>query len=374
MTAIVVGGFRSDESEPIERAIERGRASTLFRSTVEEAIEELKNEESKVALVFVRTGTPRFAQFVSWLREQARLFAVPIVAIANNASDHEFAEAHAFGADDVVLVSDVGGFTRRAASLESYDPSHRPPVVEGRAIVGHPDRARRLLLGRGLRQAGFDVAFAETSAELLEIARSGTAPRLVVADGALDEGSDLGLVNTVRDALSDSTPMVLIEEPGFRRSLIPKSLALGLVELTPADAPPDNLVFLANELLRPEHQRVRSSTRLLYGTLASFRPAGEMRPVFGFVYNMSREGISIRSLDPCAKGESVWLELMPPASVRAVHLRVTVVASRAFSSGAGGGEPAGFAVRIDEAACPADDLRVYREGYEQLLAEKRGSA
>jgi len=54
-----------------------------------------------------------------------------------------------------------------------------------------------------------------------------------------------------------------------------------------------------------------------------------------------------------------------------VHLRATVVASRGFDSAAGG-EPAGFAARIDEAASPASDLRTYREGYEQLRAETRG--
>ena len=371
MTAIIVGAFQTEEAEPIRRALVRGQAQPVFFETSDQAQEALARPETPATqLLFVRADMHDVDAFVAWTRTQARLFAVPVVGVVVNASDREFADAHAFGADDVVLVTDTGGFTRRAAAVESFDPQVRPPAGQGRAVIGHPDRARRLLLGRGLRQAGFDVAFAENADELLTVAKSGAPPRIVVANGELSPGN-LSVIESVRMALSEpKLPVVMLQEPAVKQALLQKSIELGHVELSNEDAPPDDLVFLANELLRPDLQSVRSSSRLLYGSLCGFRPAGELRPVFGFTYNISREGVYVRTLDAPQNGERGWLELVPPAAMRAIHLRATVV----WRGTQNAGSPPGFAMRIDEAATPPEDLRAYREGYEMLLGEKRGAA
>ena len=134
-------------------------------------------------------------------------------------------------------------------------------------------------------------------------------------------------------------------------------------------APPDHLLFLANELLRPETSNARASTRLLYGVLSSFRTAGSLTPTFGLTYNLSREGLYVRTLDPPARGSTLWVEMRAPGHREAIHLRGEVVWATGPHS-PGGTAPSGFGLRILEDECPPADLAMYREGYRSLIHEQ----
>jgi uncharacterized protein (TIGR02266 family) len=130
-------------------------------------------------------------------------------------------------------------------------------------------------------------------------------------------------------------------------------------------APPDHLLFLANELLRPGVKDLRASERVLFGAICAFRPAGAMEPVHGLSYNLSREGLYVRTLDPPSRGTSLWLEMRPPHSRDAVHLRGTVAWSKGLDR-PGGVVPPGFGIRLEQDRCPSADLCAYRDGYDAL--------
>lgn len=370
MTAIVVGELTPEQKEGVRLAAMRGRAEPVFARNVEEAQASLGEAGRPVPRCILLDGAAPGAEgFIGWIRGEARLFSVPVVFLVPVLDEGAFCEAHAFGADDVVVSRDHEGITRRLLNLVEFDPEARPPLTQGLALVAHGDLQRRRVLGRILRQAGFDVSFAADGPELVRVAGSGGPPALVVASQQLGA---IGLVAETRRAAGDAdVPFVILGSARDLRDLGRDADAIGRVAVTSELAPPDNLLFLANELMRPDVKNVRASARLLFGTLCAFRPEGELVPAYGLTYNLGREGMYVRTLDAPAPGSDVWLELRPPRATRAVHLTARVVWRRGLTTAAGGAAPPGFGARILAEACGTKSLQAYHEGYERLRAEPR---
>lgn len=367
---VVVGRLGEQRREEIAHAAARASAHSRVCSTVAQAREALGAPgASAPKCIVVDAELPDLADLVSWVRGQGRLFSVPVVVQVAGPSDPAFVRSHAIGADDVVIQDDLGAITRRLANLATFDPAARPPLTQGRAVVGHDDEARRKVLGRILRQAGFDLAFASSASELVRVAGGGEAPSLLVASEALGGGDVVEALRGAREACGvEDVPGVLLAGEGDPRTLRERAEVLGSVAITPEAAPADNLLFLANELMRPGVKDVRASTRLLYGSICGFRPAGTLQPVYGLSYNISREGLYVRTLDPPTAGSSLWFEMRPPYADEVAHLRGKVVWSRGLDH-PGGAAPPGFGLRIEEQACPPNDLARYRESYEALHDE-----
>ena len=75
----------------------------------------------------------------------------------------------------------------------------------------------------------------------------------------------------------------------------------------------------------------------------------------------------MRTFDaPNSKGIA-WLELRPPGSSKAVHLRGDIVWTRTLATGARGAAPPGFGVRLVAEQCPPLDRAAYTERYDLLL-------
>jgi CheY-like chemotaxis protein len=234
-----------------------------------------------------------------------------------------------------------------------------------------PDGSRRRVLGRCLRQAGFDVSFAASRAEVEEGAAGSDPANLLVADSALPPDGLLDSVESIRaSAERPDLPVVVLAEDGELKSLRDESAAYSRVAVTSRDAPADHLLFLGNELMRPDVQNLRASPRILHSAICAFRPAGAIQPAYGLSYNLSREGLYIRTLEPPAPGTVLWFELKPPHHDTAVHLRGRVVWSRGLRS-PGGAAPPGFGLRTDEESTPPADLQSYRDGYQAQRDELR---
>lgn len=370
MNAVVAGHFGPESLEEMRLALLRGDAAPAFFDDVEQAIAQLGAPNAEAPrCIFVDGAAPGLEPFIAWVRGEAKLFSVPVVVLVPTLDEGAFAESHALGADDVVLASDTEGIHRRVANLANFDPQSRPPITQGRALVAHPDMGRRRVLGRILRQAGFDVLFASTEEEVLAITNdSAEAPKLAVISHELNA---MRLVPSVREVTQERTPFIVLAPARHLRSMEEQSDGLGRVAVSSELAPADNLLFLANELLRPDVENIRASARLLYGTIAAFRVKGEFQSVYGLTYNISREGLYIRTLDAPPRDTEVWLELRPPRSGSAVHLRGKVVWSRSLDKGVGGAAPPGFGIRLDEKKCPPSDVSEYFIGYESLVHEPR---
>jgi hypothetical protein len=124
------------------------------------------------------------------------------------------------------------------------------------------------------------------------------------------------------------------------------------------------LLFFADERTKARFKDRRASARKLYSGVCSFREAGSVLPTFAVTYNVSREGIYVRTLDPPRPESQVWVELLAPTNATPVHLRARVVWQR-LPSGRGI-LPPGCGLRIDPSECPPGDLDGYLRGYETL--------
>jgi CheY-like chemotaxis protein len=382
-----LGSDRPETSTPEDEVLILGRMGRDTRNALEDSLEQLGGrlrvhqdpDQARNALahphaqapkcIFVDAHIPNLESFISWVRGEARLFSVPVVVQADAPTDAAYLQAHSLGADDAIIRGDMGAITRRLANLDEFDPSVRPPVTQGRAVIAYPDGTRRRVLGRILRQAGFDLAFAADSHELVERAEHGDPPVLVVATEDLPPSDAIQAITDVRRATgNDELPGVILGNKDAEADLRREAEALGTVGVGKDGAPADNLLFLANELLRPGVKNVRASARLLYGTICGFRPAGSLGPTFGLTYNLSREGLYVRTLDPPAPGTDLWFEMRPPYEAAAVHLRGRVMWSRGLRN-PGGAAPPGFGMRIDPEGCPPGDLESYRTSYDALRDE-----
>lgn len=301
------------------------------------------------------------------VRAQARWAMIPVLWVRNELDDLAFGDAFGAGGDDVVASGNSTGLVRRLLILP--DAIGRDAATgRGVALLGDADDNRRVVLARLLRNAGFNVSFAVTTGDVDERVRS-EAPRLVVVARDLPGGDTVTSLVRWR-AEGGKEPWVVATAP---RDLRDVSEALRGTEgawVWDVYAPPENVLYAANEALRGSFSEQRQSPRLLYGTTVGFRVAGRDRDDEGFMYNVSGEGLFIRTLAPPLGGDDVWLEFVPPRSDRRVRLEANVVWRRVFGQGQDATVPPGFGVRITDGS--KADRKRYREGYQSLAQQLAG--
>jgi DNA-binding response OmpR family regulator len=365
MTAVFLGQFGPETTEALKRASAQAGIAASIYGTAAEAQDDLADAQmAPPRCIFIQAPSPDFAGFVGWLRGEARLFPVPLVFMVPGLDPIGHVLAHSLGADDSVDQASVEGVRRRLVILQEFDPEVRPPISEGIVAVAHPDLARRRVLGRTLRQAGFSLAFAADAAELA--AHAGPdAPRVAIVSHRLPAPGALAAIRALRDAAKATIPAIVLATHEVGARLLRETAELPGVIVASEVAPPPDLVFLVNELLRPTLREMRGAPRLLYGALCGFRAAGDLEADYGVTYNISREGMYIRTLVPPPTGSDAWCELRPPGAGAVVHLRGRVVWRGRYGAGA---TPPGFGVRIAPEACPPRDLQVYLEGYDRLAS------
>jgi CheY-like chemotaxis protein len=360
VTVLVVGQRLTLAGRGVREAVVRAASDAVFVPSVPAALEAL---DAGAPRCVVADAGDELRELNRGLRTRADCFGVPLIALSDMPTERTFRELKALGADDVVAMFDVGGLTRRLSALSSFDPVARTALFQGTCLLAVPDPYHRQVAGRVLRQAGFDVSFAADANEALSVAERSPPKVLVVSDRIPPEGGTRALarlaehwVGTMPAVLLSSSPEKPKERAGFAT--------------IHEDAPPDDLLFVVNELLRPrELVESRASRRLLHAALCNFRLAGELDARAGLTYNISREGLYVRTFDaPVDKGRA-WIELRPPFDAKAVHLRGDVVWIRALTTGAHGAAPPGFGIRLALEDSPPDDRIRYVQAYERLLSE-----
>ena len=125
-----------------------------------------------------------------------------------------------------------------------------------------------------------------------------------------------------------------------------------LLNLAHRDLTPSNILFTANEALRGSMAEKRASARLLYGATVAFRVAGRESDEHGYAYNISADGLYVRTLAPLMPGDDAWIELRPPRTDRRVRLEAKVVWQRLFGPVHGATVPPGFDVLTTEPGLP----------------------
>jgi hypothetical protein len=210
------------------------------------------------------------------------------------------------------------------------------------------------MIGRTLRQAGFDVAFAAEARELVSLSRVGR-PALVVATPSFPPMGGDAAVRSVRTAtLNPDLPALVIAGRAAPAHEAARSMA-GTGQL---------LLLAESVKTRVDPGEQRRSRRTLYSTLCAFRAGGSLEPTYGMTHDLGRDGLYVRTLDAPEPGTALWIELRTVDGTP-VHLRGTVTWRKQPSEGGGGTLP-GFGLKIDVAECPPVDLASYVLSYDQL--------
>lgn len=289
-------------------------------------------------------------------RAQAQHSQVPMLARSPEVDDLGFAEVFSWGGDDAVASSDMQGLLGRLRALPAELPGP-PKNGRGPALIVDPDRTRRILMGRVLRNAGHVIEFAVSHEDAIARVKE-REPKVVVSASELGE-DPAALLSAARKAGSNATWIVTCP-PKDLHAVRTAVEPFGYATATDGFAPAENIVFLANELSRGGANDKRSSRRLLFGTTVSFRGAGRDRDDRGFSYNISAGGLYVRTLAP-PEDDIVWLEVRPPRCDRLVRIEGRVVWRRKFGSPEGATVPPGFGVAITDAT--ARDLEAWKQGY-----------
>ena len=269
-----------------------------------------------------------------------------------------------WGADDVVNRDDPHALVARLRHLPK-EPGSNAAGNRGVALVADSDRNRRIVVGRVLRNAGYSVTFAVSGDDIEKFVKDSPV-ELVVTNAAL-HGSPLDDIQKARQLGSRALFIVNYSPRDLKRA---RKAFAAVERATPTDgfAPAENVLFVSNELGRGFGVDKRTSARLLFGTTVRFRGAGRESDDWGYSYNISEQGIYVRTLAP-PDDELVWLELCPPRGER----RVRLVGKVAWRRGLGKGEfatvPPGFGVQIVDGA--KMDLEIWVNRY-RAFAEMLG--
>jgi CheY-like chemotaxis protein len=353
MHSIAIGPLEANQISILTQAAERAGSTLEVHASLKQAAKELERG-SLVGCILVAPNAST-AKVAQWVRTREGWFNLPVVKLIAHPTDNDFQQAYVDGADDAVPVLDVAGLQRRFANLVAHNPAARPPANQGLALIASGDIAERRNLGRVLRQAGFDVAFAAEARELMALSSSPRRPTLVVATPSFPPLGGEAAVRTVRTATRNpDLPAIVLKhdegQPAGQLSVHGNSDVRG------------ELLFFAEEALRAGPAKdLRRSPRLHFATLCAFRQAGMMEPTYGLTHNVSQAGLFVRTLDPPPAGSELWLELRTFEG-QAVHLRGTVAWRRAASDLAGTAPP-GFGVKLEAEQCPALDLGKYESAY-----------
>jgi DNA-binding response OmpR family regulator len=358
LVSILVVGDHLAQATYVREAVERTAHTAHFLSGIAQVQEWLNTAAPSCVLAF---GGAELSALNRELRFRAECFGVPLIAVTDRPTERAYLELRLSGADDIIAAHDVGGLTRRLSALKTFDHGARTALFQGVCLVAHPDPYQRQLVGRVLRQAGFEVSFAADTHDALEMAGRAPPKVLIVSDRIEPAGGAAALKQLAAHWVGDMPAVLLSTQEGKS-----DGSAFSCVS---ESAPPDDLLFVVNELLRPrELVESRASRRLLLASLCMFRAAGEFEARSGLTYNISREGLYVRTFDAPATRGKVWVELRPPGEESVCHLRGDVVWIRALTTGAHGAAPPGFGVRLTLEDSPPDDRIRYVQAYERLLA------
>ncbi len=337
---LALGRFGRQEREQLSLvAIESGHQLTLV-DQVSAAAEYLENAVPHAILIDTRL--PQSETFGLSVRAQSAHALTPVLGLVEEATDLAFADTFSWGGDDVV---DLRSERSLLSRLRRLPHEHAVPASahRGVAVVADPDRDRRLVRARVLRNAGYQIQFAVSADELSQGVEN--SPTLIVVDEELDGIAEC--MESLPGVQPDVTFLVMAAPRHLGRLNARLSTRHNAVA---ADgfAPPENLIFLANELSRGGSSDKRSSKRLLYGTRVVFRGEGREEEDVGYSYNLSSAGLYVRTL-ALPDDNRVWLELRPPRSDRLVRLEGEVVWRRPFGPSGFATVPPGFGVRIVDA-------------------------
>ncbi|MBV9948447.1 MAG: hypothetical protein JOZ69_16470, partial [Myxococcales bacterium] len=279
----LVGGFAEEVTRSMAEAAGSVGLQTAVVGRCEEAPDTLGQAVDPLAIV-LRMDAEGAPLACAHVRGQARLAQLPILCVAANRDDLAFTELFSWGADDLVATSSAPALARRLRPLVARTPAKRDPKPRDRcAIVAGSDARWRSVMGRALYQGCFSVRFVGDPGELAAESMAEGVRVVVFAD---DTGAAAEPALAAARARGSDAAWIVVAPPKRMAALIASIGSLAGVSVADGYAPPENVLFLTNELLSRRGVDQRASPRVLYGTTVAFRQAGRDEDEIGFSYNV----------------------------------------------------------------------------------------
>ncbi len=365
---LAVGRFPDEVARSIEEAATSVGLTARF---LPHGHDMLAAPDSDPAAVVLPMNTPGAAETCTQLRRQTRFAAVPVLGVSPQRKDLAFIDLFALGGDDLVGLRASEALARRLRPLAGRSSS--PVTVRGTgagiALVASPDTRWRSVVGRGLHAGGYSVRFVTSAEELVKESLEEQVVVVVVADDLSPEGA-VAVAASAR-AQGSKSAWIVVSPPKRMAAMHAAAAEMPRTVVVDGYAPPENVLFRANELVSRPGADQRAAPRLLYGTAVSFRGAGRDEDDIGFSYNVSAGGVYVRTLAPLDPGTEVWLDMWAPRSQRRVRLAGTVAWRRNFGVAEKATVPPGFGVKIVDGL--AGDLERWRDGCEAFGKDMFGS-
>jgi DNA-binding response OmpR family regulator len=353
---LAFGRFRREERMALSLAAEQAALTLHAAESPEEAGRWLESHEATAMLLDTEASEALAVQ----TRSSARHARLPMIALAREMSDLSFSDAFSWGADDVLPLNGTRPLLTRLRSLPR-ETGVLPAAARGTALIAESDKTRRTVVARVLRNAGYAVMFAVTKEDAARFAQQADVALAVLnAELADDYPTTISLA---RSAGSTANFIVCASPRDLKavRSALDGNTGVSVID---AFAPPENVLFASNEL-KGGAVNNRRSARILYGTTVAFRGAGRGKDDHGFCYNISQDGLYVRTLAP-PEDDEVWVEMAPPRGERRVRLVGKVAWRRRFNYNENATVPPGFGLSIVDGA--KADLQTWADAYASIAA------
>lgn len=352
----------ADQERILSAIASASRLELVTCNKVEAAVAWLDAHDPRV--VVFDAAIVRAEKLCHKVRSKKSLSAVPLIALTSDTNDTLVERLYSLGADDVMTSTLGPGFVSRLRTLP--DRLAQPPE-RGLCIVGDVDKERCNVLARVLGNAGYDVKAAHDPVSLAFYTKS-RMPRLVVASATI--GPPRSFISEARRR-GCTAPWIVT---ATRRDLVKVAgglAGLDRVSVVNTAGAPETVLFVSNEMMRGQLPPSRAEERQLYNTLVRFRSAREETDELGFSYNISENGMFVRTL-AAPEQDVVWLEVRPPRSREWVRLEGRVAWRRPYVPTSAQLGPPGFGVSITGGL--SDCLAAWKGNCETFAQSMQASA
>src|SRR6478735_6385238 len=294
-----------------------------------------------------------------------------VIGLTQRVDGLSFGEFTGWGGDDLIQGDSQRGLGARLRSIrtdlsrsqgERKSPRERE---DGRFLVVAPPASEVAASAAVIEQTGHHAVVVATLEEAVTRLGVGRNVRVVI------DARMTGALGFVDHALAQSacSGIVLACPPQQVGQMIKRyegssDRLIVLDCFSPADA-----VLLADNQLRISRSNRRTTERLLYSTLVSFREAGNDADHVGYTYDVSGGGIYIRTT-AMPVGDRVWLEIVPPGSIKRVRLEGRVAWRTPVTRSGRSPLPVGFGVQITDGSKAS--MSAWLDGYQSLRARIDG--
>jgi len=253
------------------------------------------------------------------VKEGRALSRIPVIIFTSADSSLEVMRSWRAGADDFLpkpvqratLRAKLEALSRAGAAEEVVSVLHRPGEHH-RLLFVDDSRFFRTVLGGALEHSGFQLIYARSGPEALELAEAHVGQ----LDAALSDLSMPGM-----DGLAFAA--ALRQKPGWEKKPILMMTASEITAERAAAAealtgskllekrlfPIESIVSRVNSAVEPNVEALRAAERVPFFSVVEFRAAGTADFLTGFSYDVSPGGIFVRSLTPLPAGTAVEMQV-----------------------------------------------------------------